>query len=398
MERLTRIIPRAKLPNLMKYKFQAGLTTPMDEMMNRFWWTPIAKMLPRFVSPNVVTLMGGLCMFVTNFCIFMYMRRLDSNTTPTFMPTLASVMTLLYLTFDGIDGKQARKLGMSSPLGQLLDHGIDAVVTVFYPYICCTLYPGGYTFTIFLLLSIAPIHVLCTVWRESEFETFDYTNGILGVTEANFLVIGLQAINHYARPHFATKVATLFGGHPVFAFLGAYFPTVHELHNAMLYVILAVAYFEASYGIIGLTYRTSYKLQYLAFMLSSFVHSVSAYYLVYTLPAESRNVGCIFASMFASIVCVNNIIRLLTKSSMRLVHWGLLPQYLLLVQYFGVGLLRKYGLVLEPAAFHRMLLGAAIYGTLYLIYVFVKTSCEITEYLGIPLLTVPASARRVKSS
>ncbi|CDR94645.1 ethanolamine phosphatidyltransferase, putative [Babesia bigemina] len=397
MECLTRIIPKANLPNLKKYKFQSGATTCLDALINRFWWTPVAHMLPRFVSPNVVTLMGGFCIFVTNFCIFTYMHRLESSTAPTWMPLLASVMTLLYLTFDGIDGKQARKLGMSSPLGQLLDHGLDAVVTVFYPYICCTLYPGGFTFITLLLVAIAPIHVLCTVWRESEFETFEYTNGVLGVTEANLLAIALQAVHYYVRPHFGVKVATLFGGHPLFAFLGAYFPRVHELHNAMIYLILAVAYSEGMCGVLGLAYRTSYRLQYLAFMLSAFVHSYSAYYLVYTLPAQSRVAGCIFASMFVAAVCVNNIVCLLSKSPMRCVHWGLLPQYMLLLQYYGVGLLRDYGLVLEPAAFHRVLLAAAVYGTVYLVYVFVKTICEITEYLQIPVLTVPASVRRAKA-
>lgn len=29
----------------------------------------------------------------------------------------------LYSTFDNIDGKQARRTGSSSPLGQLFDHG-----------------------------------------------------------------------------------------------------------------------------------------------------------------------------------------------------------------------------------------------------------------------------------
>jgi hypothetical protein len=35
----------------------------------------------------------------------------------------------LYQTFDAIDGKQARRTGTSSPLGQLFDHGCDAFIT-----------------------------------------------------------------------------------------------------------------------------------------------------------------------------------------------------------------------------------------------------------------------------
>lgn len=42
-----------------------------------------------------------------------------------------------YLNMDAIDGKQARRTGTSSPLGELFDHGCDAInlmvqMNVFY--------------------------------------------------------------------------------------------------------------------------------------------------------------------------------------------------------------------------------------------------------------------------
>lgn len=37
----------------------------------------------------------------------------------------------LYSTFDNVDGKQARRTGTSSPLGELFDHGCDALNTSF---------------------------------------------------------------------------------------------------------------------------------------------------------------------------------------------------------------------------------------------------------------------------
>jgi len=33
----------------------------------------------------------------------------------------------LYSTFDNVDGKQARRTGTSSPLGEIFDHGCDAL-------------------------------------------------------------------------------------------------------------------------------------------------------------------------------------------------------------------------------------------------------------------------------
>lgn len=37
----------------------------------------------------------------------------------------------LYSTFDNVDGRQARKTKTSSPLGELFDHGCDALNTMF---------------------------------------------------------------------------------------------------------------------------------------------------------------------------------------------------------------------------------------------------------------------------
>jgi ethanolaminephosphotransferase len=39
----------------------------------------------------------------------------------------SAITLFLYQTLDAIDGKQARRTGTSSPLGQLFDHGCDAL-------------------------------------------------------------------------------------------------------------------------------------------------------------------------------------------------------------------------------------------------------------------------------
>ena len=37
------------------------------------------------------------------------------------------------ISADGTDGKQARRTGMSGPLGELFDHGIDSLATMLMP-------------------------------------------------------------------------------------------------------------------------------------------------------------------------------------------------------------------------------------------------------------------------
>ena len=52
------------------------------------------------------------------------------------MAQLADINTqfiLLYFLIDGTDGKQARRTKTSGPLGELFDHGLDSLATMFMP-------------------------------------------------------------------------------------------------------------------------------------------------------------------------------------------------------------------------------------------------------------------------
>jgi len=46
---------------------------------------------------------------------------------PSWSYVLCAAGLLMYQTLDAIDGKQARRICCSSPLGELFDHGCDAL-------------------------------------------------------------------------------------------------------------------------------------------------------------------------------------------------------------------------------------------------------------------------------
>lgn len=48
---------------------------------------------------------------------------------PWFCYTTAACF-FLYMLCDNTDGKQARNTGSSSPLGMLMDHGIDSIIAI----------------------------------------------------------------------------------------------------------------------------------------------------------------------------------------------------------------------------------------------------------------------------
>jgi len=47
------------LENLKNYKYQSGKYTSVDTAMQKFW-VPVSEMLPMWMAPNLVTLIG-LC-------------------------------------------------------------------------------------------------------------------------------------------------------------------------------------------------------------------------------------------------------------------------------------------------------------------------------------------------
>ncbi len=65
----------------------------------------------------------------------------------------------VYQTMDGCDGKQARRTNTCNPLGELFDHGCDAIITVLYAIAAaCT---AGLVEYPYLLLTLVFTLTLC---------------------------------------------------------------------------------------------------------------------------------------------------------------------------------------------------------------------------------------------
>ena len=131
----------------------------------------VTELLPRWVAPNLITMTGMVGLILSYFLFLVYLTRLE-GTYPPFVhqqlqPSLlfcrhhepeslacialwlmpdqrsarieadapsagdaprwvffsGGLAVLIYLHLDCVDGKQARRTGSSSPLGQLFDHG-----------------------------------------------------------------------------------------------------------------------------------------------------------------------------------------------------------------------------------------------------------------------------------
>ncbi|KAL8449029.1 hypothetical protein Emed_003381 [Eimeria media] len=186
-------LPEAGVKSLHTYSYVSGHKTPFDIIFN-YWWEAVEKLVPRNVHPNTLTVCSclsallGSCLFL-GFCPYL------SEFPPRWAFLGAAALFFLYQTFDAIDGKHARRLGLSSPLGQLMDHGCDILSTTPLTLLGTALIGAGVGIRPYLVmvLSSQMLQFLYT-WWELHFHVFYTATGAIGVTEAQLFVMGLAVI------------------------------------------------------------------------------------------------------------------------------------------------------------------------------------------------------------
>jgi len=117
-------ITKEGLMELKNYQYKSGGYSWLDNKMNPFW-VYCVTLLPEWMAPNLVTLIGFFFM-MSSFAIFIiFGGKFGVEELPWWTHFYCAFSHFAYQTLDAIDGKQARRTGSSSPLGQLFDHGCD---------------------------------------------------------------------------------------------------------------------------------------------------------------------------------------------------------------------------------------------------------------------------------
>lgn len=131
-----------KMPNLSQeqlnafsknYKYSAIDTSPLSKYVMHPLWNWGVNFFPMWVAPNLMTFAGYVCL-VIDYCLLAYY---DWNFTATNDPNNIGIPRWVWFVIavlhaashhlDGMDGKQARRTGAcGTPLGELMDHGIDS--------------------------------------------------------------------------------------------------------------------------------------------------------------------------------------------------------------------------------------------------------------------------------
>lgn len=184
------ILSKRALSGLKAYKYVSAGYTLLDDIHQPFWnW--FVELLPRWLAPNLITL-TGVSGLVLAYFVSLYYVPTFSEIAPRWVYFLSGAAGLIYLHLDCIDGKQARRTKSSSPLGQLFDHGCDALSVHLAVTLIGTSIGVGFTkWTVLGVMSIMGPWLLAH-WEEYHSGIMLYGNGYWGVTEANYLMVLLH--------------------------------------------------------------------------------------------------------------------------------------------------------------------------------------------------------------
>lgn len=118
-----------QLPNLRDYKYSGvdhSLTSKY--VLKPFYTNVVIKCFPLWMAPNLITLTGLMFVIINFLTMLWYNPTLDQDC-PSWVYYSWALGLFLYQTFDAVDGSQARRTKQSGPLGELFDHGVDAINT-----------------------------------------------------------------------------------------------------------------------------------------------------------------------------------------------------------------------------------------------------------------------------
>lgn len=89
----------------------------------RHVWKPIIPKIPASITPNALTYSGIACVLLAVLCALL------APTVHRVLWYASALFLFLYCNFDNLDGAHARRTGQTSPLGEVLDHGLDGIAT-----------------------------------------------------------------------------------------------------------------------------------------------------------------------------------------------------------------------------------------------------------------------------
>jgi ethanolaminephosphotransferase len=164
-------------------------------VLKPYWWSQVIELFPLSMAPNAITLTGFGFVIVNIFSMLYYTPTLDQEC-PSWIYASWAIGLFLYQTLDAIDGTQARRTGQSGPLGELFDHGVDALNTSLEVLLFSAAMQFGQGWRTVLTLFACLLTFYVQTW--DEYHTKTLTLGLIsGPVEGILTLVAVYAITAY---------------------------------------------------------------------------------------------------------------------------------------------------------------------------------------------------------
>lgn len=126
------------------YRYTSPRLSSCEKLfLDAFWTRAVERRAPAWLAPNLMTTIGLACVVVAYVGVWVMSPELVFGA-PRWAYVAFAGLAFAYQTLDGMDGKQARRTKSGSPLGEVIDHGCDALSMCFYPLVCLDIFAVGH--------------------------------------------------------------------------------------------------------------------------------------------------------------------------------------------------------------------------------------------------------------
>jgi phosphatidylglycerophosphate synthase len=190
------IIPHQGLRNIAKHEYKGGEYTPLDMVCYKYWWDPVLNLIPLKMAPNLITILGFI-FALSNISLLLYTNPSLDRIPASLHQMWGCFSFLFYTMMDAIDGRQARRTKSGSPLGQLLDHGCDSILSGVIAIVLASTLRVGLGVELVVLIAVSQIVFFIGQWEENHTGTCrTCVLGLFGTTEylLSFSVLQISVI------------------------------------------------------------------------------------------------------------------------------------------------------------------------------------------------------------
>ncbi|ORX36138.1 CDP-alcohol phosphatidyltransferase-domain-containing protein [Kockovaella imperatae] len=129
-------ITKTQLAGVDKYKYSGVDKSIVSKHILGPFWTWLVTLFPTSLAPNTITFLGLCFVFANVGTLLIFDPTYEGKELPPWVYLSWAFGLFAYQSMDAIDGKQARRVGMASALGEMFDHGCDAINTTLEVILC----------------------------------------------------------------------------------------------------------------------------------------------------------------------------------------------------------------------------------------------------------------------